>query len=61
MVAMLDRQPALEVVAQAESLTEACRRVAIVRFDMMVLDLVAQLQALRLNQRGRVFFGFTGQ
>jgi hypothetical protein len=32
-----------------------------VRFDLMVLDLVAALQALRLNQRGWVFFGFTAQ
>jgi DNA-binding NarL/FixJ family response regulator len=39
MVALLDRQPDLEVVAQAGSLTEAREHAAVVRFDVAVLDL----------------------
>lgn len=39
MVALLDRQPDLEVVAQAGSLTEAREHAADVRFDVAVLDL----------------------
>ncbi len=39
MVALLGRQPDLEVVAQAGSLAEARHRVASVRFDVAVLDL----------------------
>jgi DNA-binding NarL/FixJ family response regulator len=39
MVALLARQPDLEVVAQAGSLTEARRHAAEVSFDVAVLDL----------------------
>jgi DNA-binding NarL/FixJ family response regulator len=39
MVALLARQPDLEVVAQAGSLTEARRNAAEVSFDVAVLDL----------------------
>ena len=39
MVALLDRQSDLEVVAQAGSLTEAREHAAVVRFDVAVLDL----------------------
>lgn len=39
MVALLDRQPDLEVVAQAGSLTEAREHAAAVGFDVAVLDL----------------------
>ena len=39
MVALLDRQPDLEVVAQAGSITEAREHAAVVRFDVAVLDL----------------------
>lgn len=39
MVALLDRQPDLEVVAQAGSLTEAREHAEVVRFDVAVLDL----------------------
>lgn len=39
MVALLDRQPDLEVVAQAGSLTEAREHAAMVGFDVAVLDL----------------------
>jgi two-component system response regulator DesR len=39
MVALLERQPDLEVVAQAGSLTEAREHAAVVRFDVAVLDL----------------------
>jgi DNA-binding NarL/FixJ family response regulator len=61
MAALLGQRPDPEVVAQAGSLTEARRRTTMLRFDLMVLDHVAALQALRLNQRGQDFFGFTGQ
>ncbi len=52
MAALLDRGPGLEVVAQAGSLSQARRRTTMARFDLMVLDHVAALQALRLNQHG---------
>jgi hypothetical protein len=52
MAALLDRRPDLEVIAQTGSLTEARRRTAMVMFVLTVLDLVAALQALRLNQPG---------
>ena len=39
MVALLDRQPDLEVVAQAGSLVEAREHAAMVSFDVAVLDL----------------------
>ena len=51
-VALLDRRPGLEVIVQAGSFSQARRRTTMVIFDLMVLDLVAALQALRLNQRG---------
>ena len=39
MVALLGREPDLEVVAQAGSLAEACSHAAVVSFDVAVLDL----------------------
>jgi hypothetical protein len=57
MADLLDRRPGLEVVAQAGSLSQARRRTTIARFNLT--DLVAALQALRQNQRGRIFVGFT--
>src|SRR5215218_4756565 len=59
MADLLDRRPGLEVVAQAGSLSQACRRTMIARFNLT--DLVAAPQAQRQNQRGRICIGFTAR
>ena len=59
MADLLDRRPDLEGVAQAGSLSQACRRTMIARFNLT--DLVAAPQALRQNQRGRICIGFTAR
>ena len=59
MADLLDRRPGLEVVAKAGSLSQACRRTMIARFNLT--DLVAAPQALRQNQRGRIFVGFSAR
>jgi hypothetical protein len=59
MADLLDRRPGLEVVAQAGSLSQARRWTTIARFNLT--DLVAAPQALRQNQRGRIFVGFTAR
>ena len=57
MADLQDRRPGLEVVAQAGSLSQARRCTTIARFNLT--DLVAAPQALRQNQHGRIFVGFT--
>ena len=59
MADLLDRRLGLEVVAQAGSLSQACRRAMIAKFNLT--ELVAAPQALRQNQRGRICVGFTAR
>jgi hypothetical protein len=58
-VDVLHRRPGLEVVARAGSLSQARKCTTIARFNLT--DLVAAPQALRQNQRWRIFVGFTAR